>query len=150
MSNSATKDEAYASLRFAGDKLDPSDVTRKLQLPPDTAVRKGDPNIERNQKGQVEVFDDFAAGVWVMSSRDWVNTPDINYHVRWILQEVEPRRGEVEEMLGIGVRGDLFCFSRGPSPDHPEVDEALLERVEELGLQIKYDHYCTATEGVEE
>ena len=65
--------QAYASLRLVGEDLDPSVVTRLLQLPPDTTIRRGDLRVTRTQKGKVLVEGAALEGVWGMSSQGWVD-----------------------------------------------------------------------------
>jgi len=55
--------KAHASLRLFAEDLDPSDVTRALELPPDHAHRKGDLRIGRTKRGKVQVYSPYAKGM---------------------------------------------------------------------------------------
>ena len=131
----------YASLRLTAPELDPAVVTRCLQLPPDAQHRRGEPHLVRGRKGRVIVYSPRTCGLWSMSSRGWVDSASLDDHVRWLLDEVEPRE---EALRGIDVAGsnvDIHCFSAGPSSVAPVVSRPLVARAGRLGIEIDVEHY---------
>ncbi|MHC4502962.1 MAG: DUF4279 domain-containing protein [Planctomycetota bacterium] len=132
---------AHAALRFRGDRLDPSDVTKLLRLPPDTAHRKGDLRLSRTKKGKVVECAPYSAGHWGMSSERWVDSPKLEKHVEWVLSQVEDKLEDVAHILSEGATGDVFCYSAGRTATPPSLPESLRTRVAALGLEIGIDHY---------
>lgn len=76
-----------------------------------------------------------------MSSEKWVESPVLETHLRWIMEQLEPHREKVVEILQSGVRADLFCYSVGYSPDPPGISRETVQRAEALGMKIEIDHY---------
>lgn len=120
--------------------LDPSEVTRVLELPPDHVHRKGDLRIGRTKKGRVVQYSPYAAGMWSMSSENRVQANRLEPHVAWILDEIEPVRDRFLGLLAAGVTGDVFCYAFGDERDHV-VTRSTRARAESLGLEIVIDHY---------
>ena len=76
-----------------------------------------------------------------MSSQKWVDSPVLDTHIRWILEQLEPHREKIIEILQSGVRADLFCYSLGYSPDPPGLPRETVRRADAMGLKIGIDHY---------
>ncbi|MBL4846604.1 MAG: DUF4279 domain-containing protein [Planctomycetes bacterium] len=133
------KRAAYASLRFGGEGLDPSDITRLLVLPPSRSHRKGDLRITRTSKGRVRTYSPYSQGLWSMWSEGWVCGANLGTHVAWILDQLEDKRAEVAKILARGVEGDIFCYWVA---DHePNIPRKIRERADSFGLEIGVDHY---------
>ena len=137
--------EAYASVRFAAEDLDPLHVTLQLRLPADHMHRRGEPRLSRSGRtGRVTGYAPYRQGMWSMSSRGWVGSPRLATHVEWLLKELEPMSAEVHALIASGVSGDIFCYSRGRTAEPPAVPGLLRERATALGLSIGIDHYPEA------
>jgi len=131
--------EAHASVRFVAKELDPSEITRRLILPPDHVHRRGDLRIVRTKRGRVRTYSPYREGIWTMSSEGWVSGANLGTHLAWLLDQLEPRRAEITEILGQGVRGDLFCYWYA---DHaPNIPREIRARAEALGLEIGVDQH---------
>lgn len=140
--------EAYASVRFAAEDLDPLHVTQQLRLPADHTHRRDEPRLSRSiRTGRVSEYAPYSQGMWSMSSRDWVNSPRLATHIEWLLQELEPKSAEVHSLLASGVSGDIFCYSRGRTVQSPAIPKELRARAMALGLSIALDHYTDAGPG---
>ena len=132
---------AYASIRFMGPTLDPLAVTKTLRLPPDHQHRNGEPRLTRSRNGDVREYEDYRAGLWSMSSKEWVESPVLETHVDWLLGEIEPLKDKVRELIEDGIDVDCFCYSMGASEDSPSLSRATRERAKSLGISIEIDHY---------
>ena len=132
---------AHASVRFMGESLDPLDITLALRLPCDHSHRRGEPSLSRQRNGTVIEYQPYCAGMWSMSSERWVDSPVLDTHLRWILEQLEPHRNKVIDILHSGVRADLFCYSLGHSPDPPSLRRETVRRADAMGLKIEIDHY---------
>jgi len=137
--------EAYASVRLAAEDLDPLQVTLKLRLPADHVHGRGEPRLSRSPRtGRVSEYAPYSQGMWSMSSRGWVDSPQLATHIAWLLKELEPRSAEVRALIASGVSGDIFCYSRGTSAHPPAIPKDLRDRATALGLSIETDHYSDA------
>lgn len=133
--------QAYASVRFYSDALDPLDVTLRLRLPPDHTHRAGEPRLRRRRDGSVAEYAPYRAGMWLMSSEHWVSSPRVEVHVDWLVSQLEPKADELRALLASGVEADIFCFSQGSTATPPGLPRQLQARAEALELTIKIDHY---------
>ena len=132
---------AYASVRFTSESLDPLDVTLALRLPCDHIHRAGEPRLVRHRNGKVEEYSPYHHGMWSMSSEKWVDSPVLDTHLRWLLEQLEPHRDKIVELINSGVEVDFFCFSLGHSPNPPGLPKETVRRAEALGIKIEMDHY---------
>jgi Domain of unknown function (DUF4279) len=138
---------AHASIRFMGDALDPLDVTLLIRLPHDHTHRKGEPRIRRRRTDlSVNEYAPYHGGLWSMSSESWVRSSDLDVHVSWLLDQLEPRVDGVKQLLANGVVGDIFCFSSGFPAHPPTLPGRTLQRAAALGLTIDIDYYSKGDE----
>ncbi len=132
---------AHVSVRFMGDTLDPLDVTLALRLPYDHIHRKGEPRLTRQRNGTVREAAVYQQGMWSMSSKDWVDSPVLDTHLCWVLDQLEPRAQTVHELMDAGATVDIFCYSFGSTPEPPALPRETGERALALGISIGIDHY---------
>lgn len=133
--------QAYASVRFRADKLDPLKVTLALRLPPDHTHRDGEPHQVRVKSGKVEEYAPYRGGMWSMSSRKWVQSPRLAIHLEWLLGELEPKADAIRSLLADGIEADFFCFSSGSTLTPPSLPRTIRDRAAALGIEIVIDHY---------
>ena len=76
-----------------------------------------------------------------MSSESWVSSSDLDAHVSWLLEQLEPRAEQVRLLLANGVVGDVFCYSSGASAHPPALPGRTIERAAALGLIVDIDYY---------
>ena len=133
--------KAHASLRLFAEDLDPSDVTRALELPPDHAHRKSDLRISRTKRGKVQVYSPYTNGMWSMSSELWVSSPRLHMHIQWILDQIQPKADALVRIVAPAVSASVVCYSLGKSASPPSIPQALRDRLDELDLPLEIDHY---------
>jgi len=133
--------KAHASLRLFAEDLDPSDVTRALELPPDHAHRKSDLRISRTKRGKVQVYSPYTNGMWSMSSELWVSSPRLHMHIQWILDQIQPKADALARIVAPAVSASVVCYSLGKSASPPSIPQALRDRLDELDLPLEIDHY---------
>ena len=133
---------AYCSLRIFGEDLDPISVTQKLKIPPDFESRKGEPRLRRSTKGKILEYSPYATNMWSFSSENWVDSPNIAAHLKWLLKELETKKELLLEYKNDpNIRMDAYCFSTGYSKKPPTIPEQIKEKFNELGIEIELDHY---------
>jgi hypothetical protein len=104
---------AHASIRFMGDSLDPLDVTKLVRLPHDHVHRDGEPRIRRRRTDlSVNEYAPYRGGMWTMSSQRWVHSSDLDAHVCWLLEQLEPRASQVQQLLSRGVSESIRPSAR--------------------------------------
>jgi hypothetical protein len=107
---------------------------------PDKQHRIGEPRLTRSPNGVVNEYTPYNAGVWAMSSEQSVDSPRLETHLKWLLDELEPRI----DAMGLAINDlniDFFCFSMGASASPPSIPRAILERANRLGIRIETNHY---------
>jgi hypothetical protein len=132
---------AHASVRFFGSSLDPFAVTLALRLPADHTHRAGEPRLARTRRGVVMEYAPYKDGQWSMSSEPWVNSPRLAVHLRWLLDQLEPKKDVILKLRNDGIRADFFCFSSGTTRIPPSLPKIIRNRAELLGFEIQIDHY---------
>jgi hypothetical protein len=70
-----------------------------------------------------------------MSSEKWVESPVLETHIRWLLDQLEPRWDGVARILQSGVRADIFCYSLGRSAAPPGLSKETVRRAEAMGIK---------------
>ena len=133
--------EAFASLRFFGDRLEPTGITEILHTTPTVAYRKGE--VFKKSMGQ-EIRG--RTGLWLASSEGRVHSKDLNDHLIYLLTIVFP--GDAEDKLNRlralmnerGVEADATCFWYGERGARPPVIRAdIRERLAKLPAAIETD-----------
>ena len=104
--------KAYATLRFAGDELDPADISALLPVAPKRAHRKGEIFYAGPQAGTLAG----RTGIWYFDTRDLASR-DLADHLRCIVKLLYPEPGNVDrvnnlrEVMGRKhATADVSCF----------------------------------------
>src|SRR6266404_9182525 len=79
-SSDSTRQRAFATLRFSGDRLDRDRISAILQVPPTKAWRKG----ERYFAGQRTGHLIGRTGIWLLATDDLVTSPDLGQHLDFL------------------------------------------------------------------
>lgn len=128
----------YARLRISGESLDPLLVTQALRLPPDHTRRRGEPRLRRRRDGSVRERAPYQRGMWSMSSAAWVTGVaggQLDAHLRWLLDQLEPRGGELQRLQEAGARAELLCY-RESGPEEQALPAETLGRCATLALPV--------------
>jgi hypothetical protein len=76
-----------------------------------------------------------------MSSRSWVDSPRLDVHVRWLLDQLEERWDAVDKLLVGDVHADIFCYLEGSCSETPALPKETRERADAMDIKIEIDHY---------
>ena len=136
MTNSESTIRAFATLRFAGDALDPDEISDVVKERPTKAHRKGE--IYRPSPRSPEVTG--KTGIWYFSTRQKLQSNDISDHLNVLERLISPfgdQDSRLKELRDIMERRNLQAhvtfFWRGPSgvqrPSIPSVATATLRRL---------------------
>jgi len=131
----------YAALRFMGDKLEPSRITELLGAQPTTVYRKGE--VYKRVRGR-EVRG--RTGLWRLSTKGRVNSPDLHEHLNYLLGVLFPPsdRELVESLRALmredGLQADVSCFWHGErGAQAPLVPEGVRTAFARVSAQIETD-----------
>lgn len=144
---SITKSEhrgrAFATLRFAGDALDPDEISRIIKEQPTRAYRKG----QRYRTGPHGPEIIGKTGVWYFSTRRSVSSKDLSDHLEALVRLVSPFADDgkrMRELRNLMEREDLkahvTCFWRGPrGADEPSIPTVVAEPLCQIPADIEVD-----------
>jgi hypothetical protein len=143
---SSTKSEntrAFATLRFAGDALDPDEISRTLNEQPTRAYRKG--QTYRSGPHGPEVIG--KTGVWYFSTRRKIQSKDLADHLGVLERLVAPfgdQDHRLKEIRAIMQRENLqahvTCFWRGsPGAEKPSIPSIAIAGLRRLPADIEPD-----------
>jgi Domain of unknown function (DUF4279) len=133
-SESATR--TFATLRFAGDALDPDEISRVIKENPTKAYRKG----QRYRPGPHGPEVTGKTGMWYFSTRKKSYSKDLSEHLSILETLIAPfgdQGNRLKELRAIMERENLqahvTCFWRGPPGAHapaiPSMATATLRRL---------------------
>lgn len=135
--------QAFAGLRFMGDRLDPDKLTAILGVAPTTAYRKGE--VYKRSRGH-EVRG--RTGLWLLSSKGLAPVSNLNSHLRYLLTFIFP--GGCHDKLGMlrelmrdeQLKADVGCFWYGKSgAAFPVIPDELRLAFARLPAKIETDFY---------
>jgi Domain of unknown function (DUF4279) len=136
MTKSENTIRTFATLRFAGDALDPDEISRALEQQPTRAYRKG--QTYRAGRHGPEVTG--KTGVWYFSTRRKIPSNDLADHLGVLERLIAPfgdqdqRRKKLSDIMRReNLQAHVTCFWRGPpeteKPSIPSVAIAALSRL---------------------
>jgi hypothetical protein len=131
----------FASLSFAGDKLNPAGISKLLGVEPTTAYRKGE--VYKRSRGHEVVG---RTGLWLLSSRGHVKSGELNDHLAYLKAVIFPNTGNdlVTPIRALmrdeGLEADVSCFWYGEhGATAPLIPEEISAAFACLGATIETD-----------
>src|SRR5260370_37700539 len=133
-SNAGTLD-VFASLRFAGDRLQPGRITQLLRVEPTVAYRKGD--VYKRSRGHEVVG---RTGLWLLSSEGHVSSNELHDHFAYLRAVIFSSAGSdlvmplQRVMREAGLTAHISCLwycEHGPTP--PVLPHALRAGLARIG-----------------
>ena len=132
---------AFAGLRFLGDRLDPRRVSQLLGIEPTTAYRKGE--VYKRSRGH-EVIG--RTGLWLVSSRSHVKSDELNDHLAYLQTVIFPP-GTNDLVIPLktlmredGLTADVSCFWYGEhGASEPEIPQDIRAAFSQIGATIETD-----------
>jgi hypothetical protein len=126
-----------ASFRIMGQDLDPSEITKLLNMHPDQSHRCGDPSISKSG----HTYADYTEGLWALdSSVDETHT--IDAHLEALVTKLWKHRDLLQEFRKRGYKMDIFVGIFGIDDNMGCVlKNTLLRRIMQLGVDLDLDLY---------
>jgi len=132
---------AFAGLRFTGDKLEPARITRLLAVEPTTAYRKGE--VYKRSRGHEVVG---RTGLWLLSSEASVKNAELIDHLIYLKGVIFPASGQdlitpiKRLMRNDNLAADVSCFWYGEhGATAPQIPEEIRAAFARLGATIELD-----------
>jgi hypothetical protein len=118
----------WAGIRFLGREFDARMVTDLLAIQPTEAFSYGDP-----YRGGVR-----HRSFWGLSSRDQLESTDLQEHLIWLLDRLEPAREEIQKLRAQGnMRADFYCvWMSATGEGGPIFSSGVLSRVALFGINL--------------
>ena len=143
MTNSESASQVFATLRFAGDALDPDEISRVVGQQPTRAHRRGQSYKPSLRSAEVTG----KTGDWYFSTKSKVPSKDLRDHLDALVSLVLPAAGEdkrLRELHDIMERRNLqahvTCFWRGPpGADQPSIPVVVSRVLGRLPADIEAD-----------
>ena len=134
---------AFATLRFAGDALDPDEISRVITEQPTRAYRKG--QKYRTGPHGPEIVG--KTGIWYFSTRRKIPSKDLVDHLEALVRLVFPfadggkRLSELRDIMERGnLKAHVTCFWRGPpGANEPSIPTVVSEPLQRIPADIQVD-----------
>jgi hypothetical protein len=130
----------HATFRLVGDALDPDEVHAALGISPTQAFVKGQ-EVPLDRTGDATRRQ--PTGVWLLASRDRVESNSLERHLIHLLDAIEPAATPLERLRDRHqLRADFFCFwASATGHGGPELTPGTLARIAALDATLGIDFY---------
>src|SRR5690349_13579475 len=92
----------WASFRIWGMERAPDEVSTCLNIIPSELHRIGDPHGKNKT---------WKHNSWHLTSEDQISSANLEVHISWLLDQLEPARAELLALLAEpNVQADIFCY----------------------------------------
>ncbi len=134
MTEIVTASQTEATFRMSGNTVDPHEITAVLGIMPSKAFKAGDP---RGKSAQ------WKHGQWSLSSEDHVSSTELQTHIEWLLDQLEPVQARIRSLLSKGdIEADIFCYWQFETFNAGLVLTApLLKRLGDFNIDLDLDIY---------
>jgi hypothetical protein len=134
MQENSDADRTWATFRMWGGGLEPHEVSTRLNIDPSRAHRRGD------RRGKNKVW---ANNHWELTSQDQVSSSDLEVHINWLLDQLEPGQTELLMLLAEpDVQADIFCYwESATGQGGPGFSPSVMRRLVEFNLKLNLDIY---------
>jgi hypothetical protein len=143
MMNSESASQVFATLRFAGDALDPDEISRIVGQKPTRAYQRGQTYKPGRRSPEVTG----KTGVWYFSTKRNVPSKDLRDHLDALLSLVLPSVDQDKRLRALhdimerrNLQAHVTCFWRGPpGVDQPSIPVVVSRAFGRLPADIEAD-----------
>jgi hypothetical protein len=141
--NAGTGCKAFVTLRFAGDDLDPREISAILSVAPTRAHRKGEEFVAGPHADNLRGL----TGIWFLATEKLVRSDDLADHLRFVHELLYPAPNDgsrivrLRDILGRAhSQAHITCFWRGdPGATAPQIPDRFKSAIEPLAADIETD-----------
>jgi Family of unknown function (DUF5677)/Domain of unknown function (DUF4279) len=135
--------KAFATLRFAGDALDPAEISAVLRVAPTRAHGKGEEFVAGPRAGTLHG----RTGMWFLATDKLVRSDDLQDHLQFIEKLLYPAPGDTGRIAALRAilerthsRARVTCFWRGdPGEPAPQIPDWFKSVAKRLAANIETD-----------
>jgi hypothetical protein len=135
--------KAFVTLRFAGDKLDPREISALIPVTPTRAHRKGEEFFAGQRAGKLRG----RTGIWFLATDKLVPSDELEDHLSFVLQLLYPSPGDDSRIVRLRATSErdrarvhITCFWRGdPGEPVPEIPLQFKTAIKPLAADIETD-----------
>jgi hypothetical protein len=135
--------KAFVTLRFAGDDLDPGDISAVLATAPTRAHRKDEIYFAGTRAGLLRG----RTGIWFLATDKLVPSDDLQEHLAFVEGLLYPQPCDDRRITRLrallectNARAHLTCFWRGDSGEPaPKIPDDFKSAIASLGADIETD-----------
>jgi hypothetical protein len=143
-----TDGKAFVTLRFAGDDLDPDEISAVLPIKPTRAHRKGEEFLAGPRAGNLHG----RTGMWFLATDKLVPSDDLQDHLAFVQKLLCPRPSDIKRISKLDEilkrthsRARVTCFWRGdPGETAPQIPGRFKSAIEPLAADIESDFVLAA------
>ncbi len=133
--------KTYAILRFAGDKLDPREISDILGVDATRAYRKDEEYFAGPRTGMVRG----RTGIWLLSTDEVVESPELGQHISHLVGLIfegnADRSARLHQLImDRGLNAHVSCFWHGRAgASVPEIPASAIDAFKRLPAEIETD-----------
>jgi len=130
--------DTFVTLCIQHPSLNPAVIDHVLGVPCTESYRQGDPRSRAHpSRGEHDL------GGWYLSTRNKVRSGDARRHIDWLLDRLEPRAAQLDELRRLHHDMWLSCYwASEAGHGGPRISPAQSHRLAALGLELEFDVYC--------
>jgi hypothetical protein len=138
-----TNRKAFVTLRFAGDELDPGEISAILPVKPTRAHKKGEAFFAGPNAGKLHG----RSGIWFLATDKLVDSDDLRDHLAFVQELLYPKpsdKGRITKLRDILKRAhshaQITCFWHGdPGEPAPQIPAEFKFALKPLPADIETD-----------
>lgn len=142
--------QVFATLRFAGDNLDPQEIRAVLPIPPRRAHRKGELYYSGKRAGYLPG----RTGIWYLTTDRFTDSRNLTDHLAILQGWLRPAPNDNQRLMHLrdimgrmGAKASFSVFWYGRANDAPpEIPGEFARLASELGADIETDYHTEADE----
>jgi hypothetical protein len=135
--------KAFVTLRFAGDDLDPQEISAVLPITPTRAHRKGEEFVAGQHAGTLRG----RTGIWFLATDKLVHSDNLADHLAFVHGLLYPEPSDVSRITRLGdilghthARAHITCFWHGnPGETAPQIPDRFKSAIEPLAADVETD-----------
>jgi hypothetical protein len=135
--------KAFVTLRFAGDELQPEEISAVLTVEPTRAHRKGEAFYAGRRAGNRHG----RTGIWFLATDKLVPSDDLGEHLLFVQKLIYPTPGDDTRIIELrsvlersASHAHITCFWRGdPGDPAPQIPSRFKSAIKPLAADIETD-----------
>ncbi len=139
----AADHKAFVTLRFAGDDLDPDEISAVLPVKPTRAHRKGEEFFAGPRAGTLRG----RTGIWFLASDKLVPSDDLQDHLAFVQKLISPTPVGINRMAKLRdilerthSAAHVTCFWRGePGEPAPQIPAGFKDAIKPMAADLETD-----------